>query len=123
MGGFEGEEGGLSVGVLKTGLCGEQRPEQLDGAPGDPPQGGNGRQAAVGQGRAFQRLIIRKGQGALGNEDKDSLSINAIGEEGEQSFDTRSSFAGAGGALQKGRSVQRKAGDGNLFFGELCGMT
>ena len=39
--GFQGKEGGLSVGILKSGLCGDERPKKLDGTAGDTTQGGN----------------------------------------------------------------------------------
>ena len=81
--GFQGEKGWLIVGVLETGLSGDQGPEELDGAAGDTTQGCNGRQAAVGQVWAFHGLVVGEGEGALRDEDEDVLPVNAVCKEGE----------------------------------------
>jgi len=101
LGCLQREEGGREVGVGEAGLLGDERPEEVHHALGQPADGEDGHQAPCVHGRAAKRFVVGGRECALGDEDEDGARRDAGAEQAEQVRDGGGRFAGAGGAFEE----------------------
>ncbi len=101
----------------EAGLFGDQGPEQVHHAPGQPADGDHGGRPAGEVFCGLQGIIVRGSQGSLGYPDQNDIAGQPALQEMEQPAGAGGGFTRAGGAFQEGVTLQGRGADGLLGLG------
>ena len=118
LGGFEGQEYGRLVGMGEASSFSGEGPKKIDHAPCKTANRCERNLSARSDFGAAENILIRLLQSALGRENENTLSINALFEEMAHPLHTDGAFAASSGAGEEYSHVKGSGDDVRLYGGE-----